>query len=401
MMTITIHRGQNQIGGSIIEISSKTTRIILDAGSELDEDVPVAPQIDGLFTGQAAYDAVFISHYHGDHLGLCDQVLPEIPIYIGKGAAAVTNAARRYLHKPEYKFAAYYEAGKTITIGDLQITPYLCDHSAFDAYMFHIVCGGKTLVYSGDFRSNGRKSFSHLLHRLPCADALIIEGTTLSRATVPPKTEVALEQAAAEIISQTNAPVFVLQAATNIDRIVTVFKAARRCGRVLVQDLYMAEVATAADKTIPNPVTFSGVRVFITNGQNGRYELLDSKYRNTKIGRSGIAKQQFVMCVRPTMQNYLEKLSEELPFEGGILFYSMWDGYKQKEDVGSFLRFMQSKGVRVIDLHTSGHADAKTIQTLIDDVDPKYIIPIHTENAVWFQQCEGRTIVSDQTFSLL
>ena len=39
MMTITIHRGQNQIGGSIIEISSKTTRIILDAGSELDEDV--------------------------------------------------------------------------------------------------------------------------------------------------------------------------------------------------------------------------------------------------------------------------------------------------------------------------------------------------------------------------
>ncbi len=53
-MTITIHRGQNQIGGSIIEIASETTKIILDAGSELDEEVPVAPQIDGLFTGQAS-----------------------------------------------------------------------------------------------------------------------------------------------------------------------------------------------------------------------------------------------------------------------------------------------------------------------------------------------------------
>ena len=71
-MKITIHRGQNQIGGSIIEIASDTTKIILDAGSELDEEIPVAPDVEGLFFGKAAYDAVFISHYHGDHLGLCD-----------------------------------------------------------------------------------------------------------------------------------------------------------------------------------------------------------------------------------------------------------------------------------------------------------------------------------------
>ena len=266
-------------------------------------------------------------------VSLCDQVLPEIPIYIGKGAADVTNAARQYLNKPEYRFAAYYEAGKTITIGDIEITPYLCDHSAFDAYMFHIACGGKTLIYSGDFRSNGRKSFSHLLHKLPQADALIIEGTTLSRASVPPKTEVDLEQLAVEAISKTDAPVFTLQAATNIDRLVSIFRAARRSGRVLIQDLYMAEVASAAGKNIPNAQTFSGVRVFITSGWNGRHELLDSKYRKAKIGRAGIAKQKFVMCVRPSMKSYLETLSEEISLDGGILFYSMWNGYKQKEDI--------------------------------------------------------------------
>lgn len=399
-MKITIHRGQNQIGGSIIEIASDTTKIILDAGSELDEETPVAPQIDGLFSGQATYDAVFISHYHGDHLGLCDQVLPEIPIYIGKGAADVTNAARKYLNKPEYRFAAYYEAGKTIVIGDMEITPYLCDHSAFDAYMFHIACGGKSLIYSGDFRSNGRKSFSHLLHRLPCADALIIEGTTLSRASKPPETEADLEQIAVKAISKTDAPVFILQATTNIDRLVTAFKAARRSNRVLIQDLYMAEVASAAGENIPNARTFSGVRVFITNGWNGRHELLDSKYRKSKIGRSGIAKQKFVMCVRPSMQTYLEKLSEELSFDGGILFYSMWGGYKDKEDIATFLQFMQDKGVEIIDLHTSGHADAETIQALINDVNPTYIIPVHTENAEWFDMCDGCTVISQKGFLL-
>ena len=53
-MKITIHRGQNQIGGSIIEIASDTTKIILDAGSELDEEIPVAPYVEGLFFGKAA-----------------------------------------------------------------------------------------------------------------------------------------------------------------------------------------------------------------------------------------------------------------------------------------------------------------------------------------------------------
>ncbi|MBR5266062.1 MAG: hydrolase, partial [Clostridia bacterium] len=325
--------------------------------------------------------------------------LPEIPIYIGKGAADVTNAARRYLNKPEYKFSAYYETGKTITVGDLCITPYLCDHSAFDAYMFHIACGDKTLIYSGDFRSNGRKSFSHLLHRLPRADALIVEGTTLSRASKPPETEVDLEQSAVETISKTDAPVFILQAATNIDRLVTAFKVARRSNRVLVQDLYMAEVASAAGDNIPNARTFSGVRVFITNGWNGRHELLDTKYQKSKIGRSGIAKQKFVMCVRPSMQSYLEKLSEEISFDGGVLFYSMWGGYKSKEDIAAFLQFMQDKGVRIIDLHTSGHADAETIQALINDVNPTYIIPVHTENAEWFEQCENRGVIQDKEFS--
>lgn len=399
-MKITIHRGQNQIGGSIIEIASDTTKIILDTGSELEEEVPVVPQIDGLFSGKASYHAVFISHYHGDHLGLCDQVLPEIPIYIGKSAADITNASRRYLNKPEYRFAGYYEAGKTITIGDMQITPYLCDHSAFDAYMFLIACGGKTVLYSGDFRSNGRKSFSRLLRQLPHADALIIEGTTLSRVLAAPKTEVDLENMAVEAMADTDAPVFMLQAATNLDRLVTTFKAARRSDRILIQDLYMAEVASAAGKNIPNARTFSGVRVFITSGINGRHELLDSKYHKTKIGRSGIAKQKFVMCVRPSMQSYLEKLSKEISFDGGILFYSMWDGYKAKEDIAAFLQFMKNKGVSVVDLHTSGHADATTIQALIDDVDPTDIIPVHTENAGWFEKCSGRTMIRQKDFSL-
>ena len=80
-MKIKIHRGQNQIGGSIIEISSSQARIFFDIGIELDEgkDIEV-PQIEGLFCGEKNCDAVIISHYHSDHMGLIDYLLPDIPI---------------------------------------------------------------------------------------------------------------------------------------------------------------------------------------------------------------------------------------------------------------------------------------------------------------------------------
>ena len=37
-MNIKIHRGQNQIGGSIIEVSTEQARVFLDIGIELDEE---------------------------------------------------------------------------------------------------------------------------------------------------------------------------------------------------------------------------------------------------------------------------------------------------------------------------------------------------------------------------
>ena len=57
-MEINIIRGQNQIGGSIIEISSKNTKIILDIGSNLDDKEIIVPEIEGLFKGKAKYDGI-------------------------------------------------------------------------------------------------------------------------------------------------------------------------------------------------------------------------------------------------------------------------------------------------------------------------------------------------------
>lgn len=135
-MKIRIHRGQNQIGGSIIEISSSSAKIILDVVAELDESASsVVPRIDGLFCGKAGFNAVFLSHYHIDHVGLADKILDGIPIYMGEKAFEIMRSSNEYRNIKSEFSPLFMRNGEPITVGDLKIFPISCDHSAFDSYM--------------------------------------------------------------------------------------------------------------------------------------------------------------------------------------------------------------------------------------------------------------------------
>ena len=394
-MEINIIRGQNQIGGSIIEISSKSTKIILDIGSNLEDKEIVVPEIDGLFKGKAKYDGVLISHYHSDHVGLATRILHDISIYMGEKSYQIHKVSNEYMRKEYLKEPKIFKAEEEFHIGDIKITPYLCDHSAFDSYMFLLDCEGKKILYTGDFRSNGRKSFEPLLRKLPKVDVLITEGTNLSNNKIGKinLTEKELEKKGIEILEGNDRPVFVLMAATNIDRIVTFYKIANATKRLFLLDTYAGLITDTIGGNIPNPRTFSNVRMFLTN-QN-KYKILEN-YPKNKIGRKGIAKSNFMMCIRSSMKQYLEKYPEEFSFEGGTLFYSMWEGYKKEKNTKEFLEFMEEKGVKIISLHTSGHADEKDFDKLIKKVGPKIIIPVHTENSEWFKRYENCEVICDK-----
>ena len=394
-MEINIIRGQNQIGGSIIEISSKSTKIILDIGSNLEDKEIVVPEIDGLFKGETKYDGVLISHYHSDHVGLATRILPEIPIYMGEKSYEIYKVSNKYMGKEYLKEPKIFKAEEEFFIGDVKITPYLCDHSAFDSYMFLLDCEGKKILYTGDFRSNGRKSFEPLLRKLPKVDVFITEGTNLSNDKIRKinLTEKELEKKGIELLEGNDRPVFVLMAATNIDRIVTFYKIANATKRLFLLDTYAGLITDTIGGNIPNPRTFFNVRIFLTTPN--KYEILEN-YPQNKIGKNEIAKSNFIMCIRSSMKQYLEKYPEGFSFEGCTLFYSMWEGYKKQENMKEFLEFMEEKGVKIISLHTSGHADEKDFDKLIKKVEPKIIIPVHTENSEWFKRYEHCEIICDK-----
>ena len=381
-MIIHIHRGQNQIGGSIIEIADEKTRLFFDIGINLieNEDVEV-PQIDGLFCGEANCDGVFISHYHSDHIGLTERLLDGIPVFMGERAYEIISAAADYREKRLLFRPNFIHHKECVVVGEFTITPFLCDHSAYDSYMYLIENGGKKILYTGDFRANGRLDFETLLFDLPTVDILITEGTTLTREGKENIQEEFLEEIAVDYIRDKSGPVFIMMSAQNIDRLITAQNIADQTGRVLLQDIYTAQIAKSCD------ILSDRARVFMTGGDK-QYEQL-RQFSEVKIGKHEIAKIPFLMCIRQSMRNYLSKLNEHVSFEDGVLFYGMWKGYMERPEMREFLDFMISKGVKIHILHTSGHADAITIERIIDKTCPNTMIPVHTENSAWFGKFES------------
>ena len=408
-MQITIHRGLNQIGGNVVEIATAKTKILFDAGLELESieeqecETTESPELDfNRLLSECDYSAVFVSHYHADHVGLLKDAGKLPPVYMGKMAYKLFKATEEY-KKQNVNFtpSGYLQNKVPVVIGDITVTPVLADHSAFDAYSFIIEADGKTVVYSGDFRGSGRKSYNRYLQSLPQnVDAVICEGTNAGKDAVnvrENKLEAEMFNAMAEAKQ-----VFVMMSALNIDRIVTVFKAAKRAKRIMLQDVYISLVTDICGQSIPNPRTFKDVYTFTSKGMdNEQYQKYFAKYGAKKISERKIARENFVMCVRSSFKSYLQKLNSIKPLAGSVLIYSMWDGYKEQQSTQDFLNFAENLGIKIVDIHTSGHADRNDLQKFLAKLNPQHIIPIHTVNTDWFIENYGdKKIVTDKIFNV-
>jgi len=118
------------------------------------------PKITGLDGNDPTLLGILISHPHLDHFGLLAHISPMIPIGMGPAARRILTAAAPFLpdNQPIPAQGWDYQSGQSFEVGPFCITPFLVDHSAYDAYALLIQSGGKRLFYSGDFRAHGRKA---------------------------------------------------------------------------------------------------------------------------------------------------------------------------------------------------------------------------------------------------
>lgn len=409
-MIIKIYRGTNEIGGICIEIQSGKSKILLDFGMPLvnksgdsfnfkqyeslsvNELIKngVLPNIANTYSENTDISGVLISHPHGDHYGLMQFLNKDIPVFLGKATHEILKLNNIFLYqKNKIENPIYFEKNKPFQIGEFNITAFWNDHSAFDSYSFLIEANGKSIFYSGDFRGHGRKAnvYKWFTHNAPKnVDCLLIEGTTIGRATNRFKTENKIEQELTEIFRKSDCINYIYTSSQNIDRIVSLYKACLKSGKTFVVDVYTANVLNILSEfaKLPTPLKgYAQIKVLFPNRitnelfERGLGELAN-KFSKSKITKDEISKNpsDFVIIVRPSMKNDLKKITTDK----GNLIYSMWEGYKEQSSTKKFLDWLTSKNFAIIDIHTSGHADIETLKKFADSINPKTIIPIHTFN---------------------
>lgn len=363
-----MHRGTKQIGGVATEIRTASTRIIVDMGDELSLDpgfTPTPLHIPGVTDTNGCCDGILLTHYHGDHFGQLGLARSEIPIYMGGLTQAVLLKTIRHEEVnmlQRVQNAGTFTAGCPFSIGDIQITPYCVDHSACDSYMFLIEGDGKRILHTGDFRMHGfrGKALPTLLDkRIGRVDALITEGTTLSREAAEPMTEKELQRRVKEYLAQYKY-VFALCASTNLERICAFSKAVPR-GKYFICDKYQAELLDLFEY------------YYGANGSPWYRNIKKTVYGDNIL--NALQERGFLMTVRDNRA--FRKIIARFDRSQSVLLYSMWDGYRTKP--GSTIPDFLALAGRWEPLHTSGHASHEDIRQLIQICDPKTVIPIHSD----------------------
>ena len=387
-MKITIHRGTNQIGGCVTEYEHNGWRLFVDYGEQL-PGAPVSEQqleFDGLTCGDISKSALLITHYHGDHIGKVVELPANLPIFMGETAKEIQTGYSKHLKSVSKEHrqmterltsVSTFSPGKPFAFGDFQVMPIVIDHSAFDAYAFRIEADEVKVFHTGDFRTHGfrSKNIPKVIGLfIGKVDYVVCEATNINRPNTAQMSERELQRQFKDDF-RANKYNVVYPSSTNIDRLFSLYHAALSAKLPFYVDSYQKRIMDIARKDI-----IWGKSKFYQYKSQPPTELLHdgAEFRVTPKFKDYLAKRGYVLIARAN--RYFDRLIEQMPSEGRKTYLSMWNGYVDKTKAAYNQKLAQSLGNDYILRHTSGHCDMLSLEKLIAMLQPKAIIPIHTDN---------------------
>ncbi|MBI5227169.1 MBL fold metallo-hydrolase [Candidatus Micrarchaeota archaeon] len=435
MVSLTFYGGANEIGGNKILLEDKDARIYLDFGESFDfgEDyfyeylqpraahglevyfefglVPKVPRLYSkkmLERTELKYekpdiDAIFISHSHSDHVNHISFLDESIPVYMGHGTHRILEAYHKlypqFVDIGEHTSLNFFKSGDKIKIKHLVIEPIHVEHSIPGAYGFIVHTSKGPLIYTGDLRLHGPKSnmTQEFMEKAAKAKpyAMLCEGTRMGSEQEHNFTEAEVEKTIEGIVKKSKGVVFVYFSMSNIDRFMSVYHAALKNKRKLVIDTKFAFVLDSLkDKipALPDVMTDENLLVYFRLSKSGTYDekdyyVYERKFMPKMITFEHVAKNQKKFVMHMSFNKLMELVYLQ-PKNADYIYSSsehFLEGEENEAERTVLENWMKHFGVKFHKAHCSGHASKQDLAHLVKVINPKILIPIHTQRAEDFK----------------
>jgi len=432
---LTFYGGVDEIGGNKILIQDGDTNVFFDFGMSFAmkkqfysppflsprsekslQELGILPKIEGIYKFDEKapeVDAFFVSHGHMDHSAYLSFIKREIPVYCGETTQIILQALgemRRADLEFNVKDIAFksFRTGKKIAVGSLEIEPVHVDHSVPGAYGFIVHTSDGAVVYTGDFRAHGAKPEMtyDFVEKAKVAEpvAVVTEATNMTGASVSSEAEV--ESKLNSIVGQADGIVLADFAYTDVDRLNSFYRIAKKNGRCLVVSLRQAYLLEALrrDKGLSLP-DLNDENVLIFRKSKKKYDKWESrimeKYPDKIVDVFEVSKQQCKSVLAMSFYD-LEELVEMQLTAGSCYILSASEPFNEEMEIDfeRLVNWLRHYGLPQYHVHVSGHIMPLQLKTLLKEINAAKTFPIHTENAELFakfmQDLKGKVILIEK-----
>lgn len=322
--------------------------------------------------------AIVITHAHEDHIGALPYLWPrlKVPVFATPFAAEVIKRkcgefadARNINIKP-------LPTGTSIRLQGFEITAQPICHSIAEPRALHIKTDAGALLHTGDWNNDltpviGQKNEQKAFSNLGPLKALVGDSTN---AMTPGRggTEAAMQPAFEEVFANARGRVAVTMFSSNIGRIISIAKAARKCNRhvaVVGRSLRaMVEAANTTGYMDDCPPLLNDKEAADMPGHKMVYIVAGSQGEpNSSLSRIARDDHAFISLT-----------------QGDVACFSARAIPGNEKKINEVINNLIGRGVSVITandapIHTSGHAYADDIKEFLDWTKPDAVMAVHGE----------------------
>ncbi|MHA1351087.1 MAG: MBL fold metallo-hydrolase [Promethearchaeota archaeon] len=436
-LRLTFLGGVNEVGGNqiLLEDFNYDVKIFLDFGINIKNPSSVKEliklgllpnteylSIENLYTNYEAsksqeyndletnVDGILITHPHKDHFYGLSFINKNIPISTGVFTKKIISA---YYKCSKDSISNNYgglkwnlfRTGDVLNIKGLKVIPVHVDHSIPAAYGFIIKTSKCNIVYTGDFRMHGplssmtqdflKEITNYCLDKV---DILICEGTHIHRGAIESENNV--EKNIEHLFIENPYDFFLVKyGRLDWDRFRTFSLIAKKYGWKFIiteKDAYFYYLMNKDEtyESMKNPNIIADDHILILSSGNARYRWQEKirqalhknkkGFRFIKYNEINELKSKFFFYITSLQKNIIEKINPNLK---GAFISSSIDPYTEEyiDNNRTLTRYFRQRGIPSYKVHASGHAMPHHLINFINSVNPKYLIPVHTEHPHFFK----------------